>query len=46
MTDENLEINNLNINCLTSKNNNFSLDSDGNLIVNSITTKESSSFQL
>lgn len=43
MTDENLEINNLNINCLTSKNNNFSLDSDGNLIVNSITTKESSS---
>lgn len=39
----NIEANNLNINCLTSKNNKFSLDSDGNLIVNSITTNTSSS---
>lgn len=34
----NLDINNLNVNCITSKNNKFSLDSDGNLVVNSITT--------
>lgn len=34
----NLEVNNVNIDCLTSKNNKFSLDSEGNLIVNSITT--------
>lgn len=34
-----IEANNLNINCLTSKNNNFSLDSDGNLVVKSITTE-------
>lgn len=37
----NLDINNLNTNCITSKNNKFNLDSDGNLIVNSITTIES-----
>lgn len=37
----NLDVNNLNTNCITSKNNKFSLDSDGNLIVNSITTIES-----
>lgn len=35
----NLEVNNANIDCLTSKNNKFSLDSEGNLIVNSITSK-------
>lgn len=34
----NLDINNLNASCITSKNNKFSLDSDGNLVVNSITT--------
>lgn len=34
----NEEIDNLNVKCITSKNNNFSLDSQGNLIVNSITT--------
>lgn len=33
----NLEVNNSNVECLTSKNNKFSLDSEGNLIVNSIT---------
>lgn len=33
----NMDINNLNINCLTSQSNKFSLDSDGNLIVNTIT---------
>ncbi len=32
----NIEANNLDINCLTSQNNKFSLDSDGNLTVNSI----------
>lgn len=34
----NEEIDNLNVKCITSKNNAFSLDSQGNLIVNSITT--------
>lgn len=34
----NLDVNNLNANCITSKNNKFSLDSEGNLVVNSITT--------
>ncbi len=34
----NLEVNNANIDCLLSRNNKFSLDSNGNLIVNSITT--------
>lgn len=34
----NLEVNNANIDCLLSRNNKFSLDSEGNLIVNSITT--------
>lgn len=33
----NLEVDNANINCLTSKNNKFSLDQDGNLMVNSFT---------
>lgn len=33
----NLEVNNLNVGCITSTNNNFELDSNGNLIVNSIT---------
>lgn len=37
----NLEVNNLKANCITSNNNNFNLDSEGNLIVNSITTKQS-----
>lgn len=32
----NLEVDNANIGCLTSKNNKFSLDENGNLIVNSI----------
>lgn len=34
----NLEVNNANIDCLLSRNNKFSLDSNGNLVVNSITT--------
>ena len=32
-----IEANNINANCITSRNNKFSLDSDGNLTVNSIT---------
>lgn len=36
-----LEVDHLNIACLTSKNDHFSLDKEGNLIVNSITTKQS-----
>lgn len=35
----NLEVNNLNVTCITSTNNNFSLDSEGNLVVKSITTE-------
>ena len=36
-SDVNLEVDNANIECLTSKNNKFSLDENGNLVVNSIT---------
>lgn len=36
----NLDIDSINISCLTSKNNKFSLDEDGNLVVNSITFNE------
>lgn len=36
----NLEVDNACVECITSKNNKFSLDSEGNLIVNSITTNE------
>lgn len=36
----NLEVNNLTIDCLTSKDNKFTLDQDGNLIVNSIQTNQ------
>ena len=36
----NLEADNARVECITSKNNKFSLDSEGNLIVNSITTNE------
>ena len=36
----NEEIDNLNVKCITSKNNKFSLDSDGNLTVNSITSND------
>lgn len=39
----NLDIDNMNVKCITSKNNKFSLDSNGNLVVNSITTNNSSS---
>lgn len=35
----NLEVDNLNVGCLTSKNNNFELDSEGNLKVKTITTQ-------
>lgn len=46
-TENNNEIdatlNNINLNCLTNRNNNFSLDSDGNLIVKSITTTATNS---
>lgn len=34
----NLEVNNLTVGCISSSNNNFELDSNGNLTVNSITT--------
>lgn len=36
----NLEVDNLNATCITSRNNNFHLDSDGNLTVKSITLTE------
>lgn len=39
----NLEIDNLNVGCITSKNNNFDLDSEGNLTVKTITTTGQSS---
>lgn len=32
------ELNNIEVGCITSKNNNFALDSEGNLTVNSLTT--------
>ena len=35
----NLQVNNADIDCMTSRNNKFSLDSEGNLIVQSITTE-------
>lgn len=38
----NLDINNLNASCITSPNNAFSLDSEGNLVVNTITTSNPS----
>ncbi len=34
----NIEANNINANCITSRENKFSLDSEGNLICNSVTT--------
>lgn len=36
----NEEIDNLNVKCITSKNNKFSLDSEGNLVVNTITANQ------
>lgn len=39
----NLEVDNLNVGCITSKNNNFDLDSEGNLTVKTITTTGQSS---
>lgn len=39
----NLEVNNLNVTCITSKNNKFNLDSEGNLTVKSITTETETS---
>lgn len=39
----NLEVNNLNVTCITSKNNKFNLDSEGNLTVKSITTVNNAS---
>lgn len=38
----NEDVDNLNVKCITSKNNKFSLDSEGNLTVNSITTNSNS----
>lgn len=35
----NLEVNNLNVSCITTKNNKFELDNDGNLTVQSINAK-------
>ncbi len=40
----NIEVDTASIACLTSKNNKFSLDSDGNLIVNSITCNQGISY--
>lgn len=37
----NLEVDNLNVSCITSKNNNFELDKDGNLKVKSLTVSDS-----
>ena len=42
----NEEIDNLNVKCITSKNNKFSLDSDGNLTVNSITSNENKNLNI
>ncbi len=39
----NLEVDNASINCLTSKKNKFSLDEDGNLVVNSLTCNNTNS---
>ena len=39
----NLEVDNANISCLTSKNNKFSLDENGNLVVNSIAFNQNNS---
>lgn len=39
----NLEVNNLNVTCITSRNNKFNLDSEGNLTVKSIITADSNS---
>lgn len=39
-TNINLEVDNLNVGCITSKNNNFNLDSEGNLTVKSITAQQ------
>ena len=39
----NLEVNNLNVTCITSTDNNFNLDSEGNLTVKSITTETETS---
>ena len=36
----NLEIDNLNVGCITSKNNNFNIDSNGNLTANSINIQQ------
>lgn len=38
----NLEVNNLEVSCISSSNNKFQLDSDGNLVVNSITSASGS----
>ena len=38
-----IEANNINANCITSNNNTFSLDSSGNLTVNTITINDSQS---
>ena len=40
-TDVNIEVDNATIKCLTSKNNSFSLDANGNLVVNTITCNSS-----
>lgn len=40
---DNIEVNNLNVNCITNKDSNFSLDNEGNLIVKSITSEISNS---
>lgn len=38
--DIDLEVDNFNVGCITSKNNNFNLDSEGNLTVKSVTAQQ------
>lgn len=42
----NASLNNLEVNCITNTNNKFSLDSDGNLFVNSITSNTNNNFNI
>lgn len=44
--DINIEVDNANIKCLTSKNNSFSLDENGNLVVNTITSNQNNTFNV
>ncbi|MCX4248348.1 MAG: hypothetical protein OSJ65_01130 [Bacilli bacterium] len=41
----NADFNNATVSCISSKNNKFSMDSEGNLVVNSITTRENNNLE-